>query len=82
VDPGKNPKHIDVTPLDGSSKDKTVQGIYKLEKGRLFLCIREEKHAGKGRPREFVADEQEGLGLGVLERVRDRDKPAADKEKN
>jgi hypothetical protein len=51
----------------------------------LFLCIREEKFAGQGRPREFAADEQTGLGLATLERVKGADqgdaKPGKDDTK-
>jgi uncharacterized protein (TIGR03067 family) len=75
VDARKNPRHIDISPLEGPSAGKTIQGIYKLEKGRLILCMRDEKDAGLGRPKEFVGDQEKGQGLATLERVTDKDKP-------
>ena len=53
VDPKKKPAHIDVTDNNG----KTVQGIYKLEKDELFICIGER--SGK-RPTDFAGKDVRG----------------------
>jgi uncharacterized protein (TIGR03067 family) len=64
LDPGKSPKEIDLTPLDGREKGKVAAGIYRLEDGRLQVCMRD---AG-GRPKEFVSGP--GQGLITLERAK------------
>jgi uncharacterized protein (TIGR03067 family) len=65
LDPGKNPKAIDVTPLDGQFKGKTVPAIYELKGDHLKLCI---PNRGKERPAEFKTAEGSNLGLFVLKR--------------
>ncbi len=70
LDPTKDPRHFDFTALEGTQKGKTAQGIYKLEKGRLTVCLRDEKGAKKGRPTEFSAENGSDQGLIVLERVK------------
>jgi RNA polymerase sigma-70 factor (ECF subfamily) len=74
------PKQIDITRLDERSDGKAVEGIYKVEKGRLYICIRDEKFAGQGRPTEFEGDEQKGLGLAILERVQGGEEKEAKSE--
>lgn len=69
LDPSKEPKRIDLIGLDGPQKDKTMEGIYKLEDGRLTICVRDLASAGKGRPTGFATEAGSGLGLIVLERV-------------
>lgn len=69
LDPGKNPKEIDLTGLDGPQKGKTILGIYKLEGKRLTICVRGVGTEEKGRPTEFVTKAGSGLGLIVLERA-------------
>ncbi len=69
LDPGKDPKEIDVIGLDGPQKGKSMEGIYKLEDGRLTICVRDLASAGKGRPSAFVTEAGSGLGLIVLERA-------------
>lgn len=69
LDPGKAPKRIDLVGLDGPQKGKTMEGIYKLEGGRLTICVRDLASAGKGRPTDFVTEAGSGLGLIVLERA-------------
>jgi uncharacterized protein (TIGR03067 family) len=66
LDPSKSPKHIDLELLEGNHKGKTVEGIYKLEEGRLTICLREEK----GRPTEFKAEKDPNQGLITLEKVK------------
>jgi RNA polymerase sigma-70 factor (ECF subfamily) len=81
VEPGKTPKHIDVTVLDGPAKGMTIPGIYKLDMGRLTICMREGGDEAQGRPKEFATDATNGLGIATLERVRDAEAPAAEDEK-
>jgi len=47
LDPKKKPAWIDLT-----EKNKTLRGIYKLEKGKLTLCIPEEDK-DNARPTSF-----------------------------
>jgi uncharacterized protein (TIGR03067 family) len=68
VDASKNPKEIDLTALDGPQKGKTGEGIYKLEDGKLSVCLRDLAAAAKGRPKEFATQADSGLGLIVLKR--------------
>ncbi len=75
LDPEKTPKHFDLIATDGNRKGKTVQGIYKLEKGRLTICFRDEKAAEKGRPTEFTADAGSGQALIILESLDNPPKP-------
>src|SRR4051794_3629662 len=55
VDPSKSPKAIDITALDGKTKGKSMQGIYRLEGERLTVCLPEGRQAEEGRvrPEEF-----------------------------
>jgi uncharacterized protein (TIGR03067 family) len=71
LDTSKSPKHIDLVGLEGPQKGKTVQGIYKLEKDRLVICLRDAEAAKKGRPEEFSTEAGSGLGLITLERVKE-----------
>jgi RNA polymerase sigma-70 factor (ECF subfamily) len=80
LDPGKNPRHIDLVILAGDRKEMTLPGIYKLEKGRLIICLRDEKALGKGRPTEFTADAGSDQGVITLESLRNPPKPAAKPE--
>src|SRR5262245_56738334 len=41
LNPGKSPKQIDVTALDGPQKGKMGLGIYELKDGRLRICLRD-----------------------------------------
>ncbi len=52
LDPGQNPKAIDVIPDGGPSRAKHVLGIYRLENDELTLCMAD---ADQPRPREFTA---------------------------
>jgi RNA polymerase sigma-70 factor (ECF subfamily) len=69
IDPDKQPKQIDFVILDGDLKGNTILGIYKLEKGRWTLCLRDEKASGQGRPKDFTAEKGSNLGLITLEKV-------------
>ncbi|MBP3955746.1 sigma-70 family RNA polymerase sigma factor [Gemmata sp. G18] len=72
LDPTQSPKHIDLVTLEGKSKGTTSQGIYKLEKDRLVICLRDPSSAEKGRPTTFVPGALSELGLITLERVQDK----------
>jgi RNA polymerase sigma factor (sigma-70 family) len=67
LDPAKSPKEIDLTPLDGREKGKVAAGIYRLDGGRLQVCLRDPGGAG-GRPKEFVSGP--GQGLITLEQAK------------
>ncbi|HEV3143482.1 MAG TPA: TIGR03067 domain-containing protein [Gemmataceae bacterium] len=71
LDSSKSPKQIDLVVLEGPEKGKTVEGIYKLEKDRLVLCMRGPEVAEKGRPKEFKTDTDSGLGMMTLERIKE-----------
>jgi uncharacterized protein (TIGR03067 family) len=66
--PDKDPKEIDLLGLDGEGKGKTAEGIYKLEKGVLTICLRDPANANKGRPKEFSTEANSGLGIITLEK--------------
>lgn len=70
LDSSKTPKHFDLVAL-GPKKDKTMQGIYKFEKDRLFICSRGQESADKGRPTEFTTTAGSDLGMITLERVKE-----------
>lgn len=71
LDSSKSPKQIDLKATTGVSKGKTVEGIYKLEKDRLILCLRGPEAAEKGRPKDFKTEADSGLGLMTLERIKE-----------
>jgi uncharacterized protein (TIGR03067 family) len=71
LDPGKTPRHIDLVGQEGPEKGKTAHGIYKLEKDRLVICLRDAKTASKGRPQEFKTEAGSGLGMITLERAKE-----------
>jgi RNA polymerase sigma-70 factor (ECF subfamily) len=68
IAPGKAPKEIDLTALDGDLKDKTTEGIYELEGGRLKVCLRDPKGKETGRPKKFDSTGSSGLLLLTLEK--------------
>ena len=72
LDASQSPKHIDLVALEGPSKDMKSEGIYKLEKDRLIICLRDSKAAKKGRPAKFATEAGSELGLITLERVKDK----------
>ncbi len=64
IDPTKNPKAIDITPLDGVNRGKTLPGIYTWDGDTLKLAWSE-----KGtRPTEFVSKKDSGVVLFVLKK--------------
>jgi uncharacterized protein (TIGR03067 family) len=70
IDPSQLPKALNVTSLEGRSKGKKLQCIYKLEEKRLTICFPEGKQASqdKSRPKEFEGGQ--GKSLVVLERIK------------
>lgn len=63
TDEKQKPAHIDITPTTGPDADKTMKGIYKLEKGVLTICM---SH-GTERPKDFDA-KGDDIGVIVLEK--------------
>lgn len=51
----ENPKHLDAVGTDGKTKDKTYQGIYKLEGDTLEWCA---SNPGIPRPTKFYTKPQ------------------------
>src|SRR5207245_805554 len=64
------------TVLEGDLKGTTSPGIYKLEKGRLTICLRDEKNVAKGYPKEFTADKGSGQAMITLEKIKEPAKPS------
>jgi len=65
IDPGKNPKTIDIKFTEGPEKGNTSLGIYELDGEDFKLCL---TVTAKDRPTEFAAKAKSGLGLETLKR--------------
>ena len=65
LDAGKSPKQIDIVPDGG--KAGTIEGIYKVEKDKLVLCI-----AGPKGKRPTAFESKEGSGVTLTEWVREK----------
>ncbi|OAI48654.1 hypothetical protein AYO44_06740 [Planctomycetaceae bacterium SCGC AG-212-F19] len=50
INPTKNPKELDVSPIDGPNKGKVSKVIYKIEGDTLTICGGD---AGSERPKAF-----------------------------
>lgn len=61
-----NPKTIDIVPLDGPQKDKTVPGIIELNGETLKLCLPHQ--STKQRPTKFEAPAGSDLNVIVLKK--------------
>src|SRR5271166_4250212 len=72
LDPGKDPKAIDVIADGGPTRGKRVLGIYKIENNKLTLCMADPDQP---RPREFKAEEGSGNTLMVFTRRAARASP-------
>jgi len=70
LDPTKTPKQIDFIGLEDPHKDKVIQGIFKIEKGRLIICVRHAESANKERPKKFTTELDSDLGMITLERIK------------
>ncbi|MBC8874602.1 MAG: TIGR03067 domain-containing protein [Planctomycetes bacterium] len=66
--PETNPKSIDTTNLDGSTKGMTLAGIYKIEGDSLTVCIATE--SGAARPKSFESKEGSKLAVYTLQRAK------------
>jgi len=67
-DPSVKPACVDAEVLIGAQKGAKMEGIYKLEKDRLTICI---KVLGMDRPAKFESPAGESVALIVLERVKE-----------
>jgi uncharacterized protein (TIGR03067 family) len=65
VDPSVTPKTIDVSVARGDKKGVKLEGIYKLEKDTLTLCI---KVLGTERPDKFESPAGESIALVVMKK--------------
>ncbi len=66
IDSSRSPRHLDLVVLEGDLKGKTLQGIYKLEDGKLTVCLRDEQAPEKGRPKDFTAEKGSNQGMITL----------------
>jgi uncharacterized protein (TIGR03067 family) len=67
VDPTKKPAQIDITPEDKPEENKTLPGIYSLEKGELTIVFAE----GGDRPKDFKADGEKTLKMVLTRKGQD-----------
>jgi len=65
LDPGADPKTIDVHADGGPGRDKVVRGLYKLEGDRLTLCTADPDQP---RPTAFRAEPGDRWTLMVFDR--------------
>jgi uncharacterized protein (TIGR03067 family) len=66
LDPGRNPKAIDLIPHEGTYKGRTLRGVYALKGDRLSLC-RSRTPDGE-RPAGFGTRPDSGLVVSVWKR--------------
>ncbi len=66
LDPTQKPKAIDLTPLDGTLKGKTILGIYSIDGETLKLSLTERNVK---RPTEFKPDEGRNQTVMVFQRA-------------
>jgi uncharacterized protein (TIGR03067 family) len=71
LDPNKTLKEIDVTPIGGPNRGRTLKGIYKIEGDTLKVCL-----AGPGEERatEFESKEGSRHSFYIMRRVKERDR--------
>lgn len=70
LDVSKSPKHLDFSP---PKEPKSVMGIYRIEKGKLEVCMRKAGDP-KGRPESFEKSKDESIVRIVFERVESESK--------
>jgi uncharacterized protein (TIGR03067 family) len=68
LDSATKPACIDISISAGAQKGATLEGIYKLEKDRLTLCV---KVLGMERPTRFESPSGESIALIVFERIKE-----------
>jgi uncharacterized protein (TIGR03067 family) len=70
LDPKAKPKAMDLTPLDGPAKGRTLPvAIYELKGDTLRICLDKEGRSGK-RPTRFKTVAGDGLAVLTLKRVK------------
>jgi uncharacterized protein (TIGR03067 family) len=67
INPFATPKEIDITETRSDGQEETVQGIYRLDKGQLFIT-RDRKNPAR-RPNGFVTGVNSGIEVLTLERA-------------
>ena len=72
LDPGQDPKAIDVIADGGPLRGKRVLGIYKIDSNKLTLCMADPDQP---RPRQFKAEKGSGHTLMVFTRQETRARP-------
>jgi uncharacterized protein (TIGR03067 family) len=70
LDPGKNPKQIDVTSTAGPDKGQTKLGIYEIDGDMLKTCFYVDDSSTKKRPAEFASAKDSLTSLAVMKRMK------------
>lgn len=65
IDATTSPKQIDIRPKEGDD-DRVIKGIFKLENGKLILCL---ARPGSDRPTKFESNEGDLVIYAVAEPV-------------
>lgn len=65
LDPGSEPKAIDVIPDGGPNRGERVLGIYKLDNATLIICM---AAPGRPRPKEWKAEKGSECTLRTFRR--------------
>jgi uncharacterized protein (TIGR03067 family) len=63
------PKLMDLVGLEGPQKGKKAEGIFKIEKGQLIICLQTEVPK-KGRPTEFKTEAGSNLALMTFDKAK------------
>ena len=76
IDAKAKPATIDITPTEGPEKDKTMLGIWKLDKGVLTIAITEGKDAK--RPADFDGKGKDDILLELTKEEPKKEEPKKD----
>jgi uncharacterized protein (TIGR03067 family) len=72
---GEHTGHLDLIPLEGDLKGdlstETLPGIFKLDRGKLIVCLRHETRVHLGRPVDFTTRPDSWQLLFTFERCKD-----------